>query len=413
MNTKELMKLADDAYYSEDYPKAIQIYRQILEQASKNRKAKIQLEKAEFSLSLRTSTPEVPIEAVQLYKRSRSFITAGDLEQAKKLLKEAIAITQKKGSIFPKAQELLDNITNALTSQTFKDKALRELENREWAKAFEDLNTAANLDPTDENNKELLARLEALISAQSLASQLISGVKDKKKIHLFTKEIQNAIDNANNIPVLSVLQKDVISLQGQYHNQQLEKTKTVRVVAWTIISYTTAIMFFVLLTYILPQNSISLDCDISNKDIDVSVKYPYYIAHGDTEKIQLYVINNGKSAINTKVSVLFDGPAITTTGVNSNVFVYDSLNPGQQKEETINLSVIEPFSWRPDPSRYVTFHVDIDNYKYSCTPINLHIAVSPIFGMHFFILFVWSTVGISILSMLWNLIIKFLMPNSS
>ncbi len=214
MNIRELTKMADNAYYAENYKEAIKLYQQILDQAPKNKNARTHLAKAELNLSLRTATPKIPIEALQLYKRSRSFITAGDLPQAKKLLQDAIAIAQKTDSKFPQAQELLDNLSNALTADEFSKKALEYLQLKLWANAVSNLETAVNLDQTNESNKFLLAHLRNLLIAQNLVSEINSGTKDSKKRSETIIKIREIIDATNELPVLSPLWQDVVRQLG-------------------------------------------------------------------------------------------------------------------------------------------------------------------------------------------------------
>lgn len=219
MNTKELTKLANDAYYAANYAEAIQLYRQILEQAPKNNNARKYLAKAELNLSLGATVQEVPVEAIQLYKRSRSFITAGDLQQAKKMLEKAILIAKKAGAEFSTAQDLLEHLSDALTAEGFKKRAFDAIDTKLWLRADAELNFAIKLDPTDEIVQTLSSHLGSLLRAQRLISRLEADIETTRKRSEIIKEIHRIIDLTNQTTTLSTLWQEVVRLLGEYENK--------------------------------------------------------------------------------------------------------------------------------------------------------------------------------------------------
>lgn len=220
MKIKELLVLADDAYYAAQYDKAIELYQQVLESAPKNKDAQEQLKKAEFQRSLKATAPNVPNEALQLYRRARSFIIAGDMQSASKLLKEAVSVAKKFGAKFPQAQELLDNLSNVFAANERKGQALEQLELRQWANATENLSKAVELDPTDKTAFYLLEHLRALIKAQGQISQLAAGIKDRGNHSNTISEIQKVIEETNHIVALSVLWQEVVREFGEYNKNR-------------------------------------------------------------------------------------------------------------------------------------------------------------------------------------------------
>jgi len=408
MNTQELTKLADDAYYAADYPKAIQLYRQILEQAPKNKNARTQLEKAELNLSLQTTIPEVPVAAIKLYKRSRSFITAGDLTQAKKLLKEAISTAQKAGTIFPLAQELLDNLSNASTADSFSQRAMEQLHLKEWSNAVLNLETATNLDQTNETITILLSHLQSLIKAQNLVSQLNSGIKDYKKRMETITEIQKIIDDTNKLPVLSPLWQDVVRQFGEYDNRENQSNNIIKNLIWSSLGAILLIIGSLWLLYLLPHTRPIVDCSQIN-GLKVSLNYPNYIANGDKETVALTIKNTGSDPINGQVLLDFHGTAkVQFENSGANKIKIDDLDPSEQKSANVEFSLNEPFRLISDPSRYIEYNLHMDGNNSNCNSTNYHIAVSPIYGLRKVVAGLWSLVGLTLFGLFKDRIISFL-----
>jgi len=221
MNTKELIELADNAYYATEYDKAVELYLKALENAPKNKHAQTQLAKAERNRSLKTSPPPLPIQAIQLYRRSRSFIAAHDLLQAKKLLTEAISLAKNAGTDFLQAEELLNNLTNALKAEELKRDAFIAIDTQQWAKAMDYLNFAKDLDPTDETTQILTDHLQKLIKAQSIILQLKAGISnDRDKKRKIISEVQEIINDTNETTVLSKLWQEVVRSFAEYSNKE-------------------------------------------------------------------------------------------------------------------------------------------------------------------------------------------------
>ncbi|HAW52121.1 MAG TPA: hypothetical protein DCX54_07320, partial [Flavobacteriales bacterium] len=374
----------------------------------KNIKAQKQLAKAELNLSLKTATPKVPIEAVQLYKRSRSFISAGDLSQAKKLLKEAIAIAQQTGNKFPQAQELLDNLPNAFTADGFSQKALEQLNAKQWANAITNLETAVNLDQTNETNKLLLSHLQSLIKAQGLLSQLNAGIKDRKKQTATIAEIHKIINATNELAVLSPLWQEVVRLFGEYNNKGKQGSTIIRNLAWSFLGAILLLIGSLWLLYLMPRTEALVSC-LNPNGLEVEVDYPNYIANGDKETIEIIIKNMGAGVMDGYVLLNSHGTAkVHFENKEANKVKIENLVPGEQRSTSIVFSLNEPFSVIANPSRYVDFYLEIEGNNANCDSKDYHIAVSPIYGLRKVIFFLWGTIGTTLFGLLWSRIKEFI-----
>ncbi len=208
---QELIENADNAYYATKYDKAIQLYKRVLESDPKNKHARKQLQKAEFNRPLKSKLEDLPTDALQLYKRSRSFISIGDLAGARKLLKQSIESAEKAGVDFLDAKDLLRNIQSAFKAEGFKKKATKELNRQQWIKAEANLNVAIDLDPTDHSLQILQSDLRKLLKAQKLLQQLSifdGGSKDCKKID---KEFHEILELTKETTALSALWQELLA----------------------------------------------------------------------------------------------------------------------------------------------------------------------------------------------------------
>ena len=351
---------------------------------------------------LRTITSEVPTTALELYKRSRYFISAGDIQQTKQLLKEAIVIAQNRGSQFPQAQELLDNLSNASVADSFKQKALEQLNAKQWAIAVVNLETAVNLDKTDETNKTLLSHLQSLIKAQGLLSQLNAGIQDRKQQIATIVEIQKIIDATNEPAVLSPLWQEVVRLFGEYDNKGKQGNIFIRNPAWSFLGAILLLIGALWLLYFNPRSKALVDC-LKPNGLEVVVAYPSYIANGDKETVTFRFKNIGTDLIDGYVLFNSHGSAkIQFENQEGNKITIDELIPNEENSANIMLSLDEPFSIIADPSLYIDFNIAIDGNNSNCSSEKYHIAISPIYGLRKVVMFLWGTVGLTLIGLFWN-----------
>ncbi len=210
-SVQDLLADAEDAYYAAEYDQAIQRYRQVLRLDPKNERAKEYLFKSKSAQTnnddyLRT---ELPREAVQYFRRARSFIAARDYAYAIKALSTAVDVAQAKGINYPEAENLLNSVQDAQVADEFRQKATLALENKQWKEALDLYNKALLLDPTNMVIKKELDSLQSLLKLESELQK-----KGLLKIFVPIRKLQIAFDTAKGImmpdnPMLVFIQKQL------------------------------------------------------------------------------------------------------------------------------------------------------------------------------------------------------------
>lgn len=388
-NIKKLIENADNAYYAAEYDKAIRLYKQILDLEPSNKHARQQLKKSEINRPSKDSRPQdLPKEALQNYKRSRSFITAGDLAEAKRLLKNAIQIAEDAGVDFGDAQNLLKGIQSAVKAVEYKKKALDELEAQQWGKAEADLNEACNLDPTDEVTKTLLEHLKSLIKAHKLISNL--NVDDSKPVGRSSKfeDIRKIIDMTSQTTALSKLWQEVVSLLRQYtHNSFYSRVAMMTALATSLILI---VMLWAL--YLVPRKHVVVDCTSVFPGLIATATYPVYIANGDEDVVSVSFTNNNASILDGNTVFVFDGSVKVklVSPTKTNKIEFKGLSSKEKQAVKIHFSVDAPFRLFSNDGDYIEFNL--------CTGLGYEnkyrIAISPIYGLRTVILFLWGSVGV-------------------
>jgi tetratricopeptide (TPR) repeat protein len=107
---KDLLADADNAYYATDYAQAIMLYEQVLSLSPNNQRATEQLKKAQLSLFADSNRERLPAEAVQHFRRARSYIAAKDYNHAITALSIAIEVAKNAGILYPDAEKLLSSL---------------------------------------------------------------------------------------------------------------------------------------------------------------------------------------------------------------------------------------------------------------------------------------------------------------
>ena len=88
--------------------KAIQLYRQVLKRVPDNERAKDHLTKARVEKSKpREAKTELPREAIQYYRKARSYLSARDFLIAIKSLSAAVEAADVRGMKYPDAEQLV------------------------------------------------------------------------------------------------------------------------------------------------------------------------------------------------------------------------------------------------------------------------------------------------------------------
>lgn len=209
-SVQDFLADADDAYYAAEYDQASQLYRQVLRLDPKNERAKEYLAKSKAEQSnsgdLRT---ELPREAVQNFRRARSFIAARHYEYAIRALTIAVDTAQAKGLSYPDAEKLLNSVQDVQIADEFRQNASLALKNQEWEEALDLYNKALLLDPTNSTMKMELDILQSLLNFESEFEK-----KGLLKIFAPTRKLQAAVDTAKGMmsldnPMLVFVQKQL------------------------------------------------------------------------------------------------------------------------------------------------------------------------------------------------------------
>jgi tetratricopeptide (TPR) repeat protein len=411
MEVKELIKKADNAYYAAEYDRAIQLYREVLDLDPKNEHSKRQLKKAKFKRPLkRVRSEDLPVKALQFYKRSRSFITVGDLPEAKNLLKRAIDIAEEAGVDFANAKDLLRNIQAALKAEEFKKKAIEQLDTQQWTKSAASLSSAISLDPTDDEVQTLQSRLHSLLKAQNLISRLEANIEKTRRRSEIIKEIRSIIELTNETTVLSALWQEVVRDFGLYNNKNIvfrNKNIIFQVIVLIVLCTTVILLSTLWQLYLFPRNYVAVDCDSISPNLHATLNYPMYMANGDNDKIDITFTNGGDKVIDGLAIFAFEGKAkIKLVPPTDNTRIeFKDFQPNEKKPVTIHFSIDEPFKVISDPSNYVNFSVctGYDDFN------TFHIAMSPIYGLRKLIRFMWGTVGLALIGLFWGQIKEWLL----
>ena len=200
----DLLADADDAFYAAEYERSIQLYRQVLIQDPENSRAKNHLTEAQKESHLaeaRTrptanqTNPELPRDAIQYYRKARSYIAARDFSTAMKMLGAAVESAQVRGIKFTEAEKLLQSVQDSSLAQEVK-RNIYELAmgKGQWKEAFNVCTDALLPDMTDEGIKNefdaILKLLREELALEKRGSLKVFAPLDKlRKAYKFAKEI--------------------------------------------------------------------------------------------------------------------------------------------------------------------------------------------------------------------------------
>lgn len=219
----ELLQNADDKYYAAEYDDAIKLYSAVLEKDSSNKLAHEQIKKAELLRGQERISATLPREAVQFYRRARSYVNAGDVSSAANFLQTALDIADEKGVLYPEAQQLFDSLQDALVASKYKQEADVALKDGEWAAAIEKLQFALNLDKTDKVTKNLLNQLENLLAILHQVSSFESSLynpDEKQQKYLELRKRVERIESGIAISKLYAEVADHLKILGESLSQE-------------------------------------------------------------------------------------------------------------------------------------------------------------------------------------------------
>jgi tetratricopeptide (TPR) repeat protein len=161
----DLLADADDAFYAAEYERAIQLYRQVLTRDPDNARAKSHIAEArKESPSVSEVNPELPRDAIQYYRRARSYIAAKDFSTAMKMLGAAVESAQTRGMKYTEAEKLLISVQDSSMAEEFKQKIYElAMDKGQWKEAFNLCTNSLLPDMTDEGIKHEFDSIHKLL----------------------------------------------------------------------------------------------------------------------------------------------------------------------------------------------------------------------------------------------------------
>jgi cellulose biosynthesis protein BcsQ len=168
----DLLADADDAYYAAEYDQAVDLYRKVLLIEPNNQRAQRQLEKALLNRSEETRNKDIPRQAFQYFRQARSYISAGEITTAIKLLNAAIEEARANKKEFPDAEKQLDSLQDVLNANENKGEAALAIREERWEDALNLYKRARPLDPSDETIQRMCDILQDLLDAEKLIVSL-------------------------------------------------------------------------------------------------------------------------------------------------------------------------------------------------------------------------------------------------
>ena len=110
---------------------------------------------------------KLPQEAVQHFRRARSYIAAADYSYAEISLEAAIETAKTAGMIYPDAENLLQSVRNILQAGEFREKVKLALEQEEWDSALSLYKKAIELTPSNTTMQKEFNGLQGLLRSQA------------------------------------------------------------------------------------------------------------------------------------------------------------------------------------------------------------------------------------------------------
>lgn len=157
--------------------------------------------------------PKLPFDAVQRYRRARSYIAAGDYMYAAMALEVAIVTAKAAGTVYPDAEKLLKSVNDILKVGEFKQKVKLALELEQWKDVVKLYNKAIAREPGNTAIKKEYENLQALLRSES---------------ELRTKGFFRIFTNLFKLGTVLKSTKDVINPDNHLYNYVKRQYKQIR-----------------------------------------------------------------------------------------------------------------------------------------------------------------------------------------
>ena len=178
-NKQSLIDDADDAYYATEFDKAISLYQRVLQQEPNNKRAQKQLEKSELNRIAQQPNRKLPRDAMQYYRRARSYIAATDIKSAISMLNAAVEEAHANQMKFPEAEDLLSSQQDLQIASEYKEQAIGLIQEEKWEETLELYERILKLDAQDETSKIMRSKLRNLMETEALLVTLSDPLDDE------------------------------------------------------------------------------------------------------------------------------------------------------------------------------------------------------------------------------------------
>lgn len=172
---------------------------------------------------------KLPQEAVQYYRRARSYIAAEDYSYAALSLETAIGTAKFAGMVYPDAEKLLESVQNILQAGEFREKVKLALDLGEWDAALNQYKKAIDLAPTNTSMQKEYDGLQEL-----LRSDIRFRNKSLSRMFTNTFRLQAALEST----------KEILNSHNDLYASVKKQLNQIRVVQFGGIFILFAVIFF-------------------------------------------------------------------------------------------------------------------------------------------------------------------------
>ncbi|HAW51101.1 MAG TPA: hypothetical protein DCX54_02055 [Flavobacteriales bacterium] len=190
----------------------------------------------------------IPLDAVQNFRRARSYIAAEDFEYAKIALNDAVDSARKKGVEYSDAEELLEIVKNQLAARAHKQNAKKAIESKDWESALDLYFKAFKLDSNILTSSE----------ARDIQSVLLAKADD-----LENKGLGKFFVNTNQVKVIAESLRSLVTSDTAIDatalksiDRQLSQIKFAR--SFTLFAVTISVVVLIFTSVIIPRFIIPL-----------------------------------------------------------------------------------------------------------------------------------------------------------
>jgi len=172
---------------------------------------------------------KLPKEAVQYFRRARSYIAAEDYLYASLSLENAIGTAKLAGMVYPDAEKLLESVQNILQANEFREKVKLALQVGEWENALNQYRKAIDLAPTNAGMRKEYDGLQELF---------------RSDIRLRNKSIFRVFTNTFRLQAALESTKDILNSQNHLYSSMKKRLYRIRTVQFGGIFILSVVLLF-------------------------------------------------------------------------------------------------------------------------------------------------------------------------